>query len=67
VLAGTRLRLDQTDFTATSVDWNDAWVEQRFLVLDGPLIGDCVAFGAGEPGLPLSWVPAAIAPDEADA
>jgi len=64
--AGTHLRLDQTDFTVgTGNDWGDAWMDQRFLVLDGPLAGECIAFGADEPGLDMSWVPDALRPNEA--
>src|SRR4051794_17222336 len=52
VPAGTRLRLDQTDFTVgTGNDWTDAWVDQRFLVLDGLLVGECIAFVADTPGV----------------
>jgi hypothetical protein len=66
VAAGTHLRLDQTDFTlGTANDWGDAWIDQRFLVLDGPLAGECVAFVADEPGLDLSWVPDALRPNDA--
>lgn len=66
VTAGTQLRLDQTDFTfGSSCDWGDAWIDQRFLVLDGPLAGECIAFVAHEPGVDLSWVPDALRPNEA--
>jgi len=46
-------------------DWGDTWIDLRFLVLDGPLVGVCVAFVADRPGLHLSWVPEALAPDDA--
>jgi hypothetical protein len=65
VAAGTHLRLDQTDFTVgTGNDMGDAWIEQRFLVLDGPLAGECVAFVADRPGVDLSWVPDPVQPNE---
>lgn len=67
VPAGTHLRLDQTDYSLLVADMSQAWIDQRFLVLDGPLAGECVAFVAREPGLDVSWVPAAIASDEAGA
>jgi len=66
VAAGTQLRLDQTDFSVgTGNDWGDAWIDQRFLVLDGPLVSECVSFVADEPGLDLSCVPDALRPNEA--
>jgi hypothetical protein len=54
-----------TSMTWTRSAGSDAWIDQRFLVLDGPLAGECVAFVADRPGLHVSWVPDAIAPDEA--
>jgi hypothetical protein len=66
VAAGTLLRLDQTDFSVgTGNDWGDAWIDQRFLVLDGPLAGESIAFVADEPGQDLSWVPGALRPNKA--
>ena len=63
LLAGTRLRLDQTDWVIQGCDQGDYYVWHRFMVLDGDHAGRCVEFSKYVPDGFLAWIPDGIAPD----
>ena len=61
---GTRLRLDQTDWTIQGCTQGDIFVWHRFRVLDGTHAGLCVEFTQYQLSTFTAWVPDGLAAED---